>query len=99
MAKNGLGYYSAIQQAVASGLGLVIVLKFSIRLDLQTKQAAILGPEGFPRSQHWHILQSCERFLGGPGANFQSLVPKSPPALLKEKAEKVNPPLSSLHDQ
>lgn len=87
---------SAIKQAVANGLGIAVVPKRSIALELQTQQLAILDVQEFPRIRHWHIVQIRERFLPPPATNFKQLVLENPSGLLKGNSE-TNLPAPCCH--
>ncbi len=80
---------SAIKQAVANALGIAVVPKRSIELELETGQLVILDVQGFPRIRHWHIVQIRERFLPPPAVHFKMLVLENPDGLWQGKRQKT----------
>ncbi|SMC05895.1 DNA-binding transcriptional regulator, LysR family [Sulfobacillus thermosulfidooxidans DSM 9293] len=65
---------SAIKQAVAHGLGIAVVPRRAIELELRTGQLVILDVQGFPRVRYWHVVQLRDRFLAPPAAHFKNLL-------------------------
>jgi DNA-binding transcriptional LysR family regulator len=64
----------AIKQSVQAGMGIGIISKHSIELELETNRLVVLDVEHFPILRHWHIVhrkdkrssiaaQEFERFL------------------------------------
>lgn len=51
-----LGSGEAIKQAVMSDLGISILSSFSLKLELQSKQLALLNVEGFPLNRNWYAV-------------------------------------------
>lgn len=47
----------AIKQSVQAGMGLGIISRHGIELELETKRLTILDVEHFPIMRHWHIVQ------------------------------------------
>lgn len=47
----------AIKQSVQAGMGLAIISRHGIELELETKRLAILDVTGFPIVRHWYIVQ------------------------------------------
>ncbi len=71
-----MGTNEAIKQSVQAGMGLGIISRHGIELELETKRLAVLDVEHFPIVRHWHIVhrkskrpsvaaQEFERFLLG----------------------------------
>jgi DNA-binding transcriptional LysR family regulator len=66
-----LGSGEAIKQAVMSDLGISILSSFSLKLELQSKQLALLNVEGFPLCRNWyavhrkgkHLTRAAKTFL------------------------------------
>lgn len=52
-----LGNNEAIKQAIAANLGVSIVSKRSISLELEQKQVVILPVQGFPLAHIWHLIK------------------------------------------
>lgn len=51
-----LGTNEAVKQAVMAGLGLSILSRLSIPLELQTGNISIIEMENFPLESHWYLL-------------------------------------------
>ena len=47
----------AIKQSVQAGMGLGIISRHGIELELETKRLAILDVAGFPIVRHWYIVR------------------------------------------
>lgn len=47
----------AIKQSVQAGLGIGIISRHAIEMELETGRLAVLDAEGFPILRHWHIVQ------------------------------------------
>lgn len=75
-----LGSNSAIKQAVANGLGIAVISRHAISLELQAGRLAVLDVEGFPLVRHWNVVQILDRSLPPPAAAFKALLlqPKEP---------------------
>ncbi|MBI5658772.1 MAG: LysR family transcriptional regulator [Nitrosomonadales bacterium] len=46
----------AIKQSVQAGMGVGIISRHAIELELETKRLAVLDVERFPIMRHWHIV-------------------------------------------
>ena len=64
-----LGSSEAIKQAVMAGLGLSVLSRHNLRLELEAGQIAILDVEGFPLIRSWYAVYLKNKQL--------SLVPKT----------------------
>ena len=64
-----LGSSEAIKQAVMAGLGLSVLSRHNLRLELEAKQIAVLDVEGFPLVRSWYAVHFKNKQL--------SLVPKT----------------------
>ncbi|OGN85133.1 MAG: hypothetical protein A2X23_02210 [Chloroflexi bacterium GWC2_73_18] len=62
-ARMELGSSGAIEQAVAAGLGLAVVSRWAIDLDLQVGRLAILDVAGFPLERRWSLVHLRSRRL------------------------------------
>lgn len=71
-----LGSNSAIKQAVAAGLGIAIIPKRAITLDLAANRLVILPVTGFPLIRYWHVVHSRDKNLPPPAAAFKNLLLK-----------------------
>lgn len=69
---------SAIKQAVYNQLGLAVVPRRSIELELRTKQLVTLDVQGFPLVRHWHIVHVNGRRLPPSATNFKHIMLNDP---------------------
>ncbi len=53
----------AIKQAIAAGLGLSVLSRYTLALEGSTGQLAILDVEGFPIQRHWYIVHPAGKQL------------------------------------
>lgn len=72
LASNG-----AIKRAVAGGLGVAIVSRHSVALELQLGLVVEVPVTGFPLHRQWHLVYPRGRRLGPVGAAFLAFVDDS----------------------
>ena len=51
-----LGSNEAIKQAVIGGLGVSVLSRHTLELDMPTKQFVVLDVKGFPIKRHWYFV-------------------------------------------
>lgn len=73
----------AIKQAVQAGMGLGIMSRHTVELELETKRLKILDVQGFPIVRYWHVVNRKNKRLSSVANAFKEF-------LLKE-AEKLVP--------
>ncbi len=64
----------AIKQAVQAGMGLGIVSRHTIELELETKRLLILDVEDFPIMRHWYLVHRKEKRLSPITRAFKDFV-------------------------
>jgi DNA-binding transcriptional LysR family regulator len=69
-----LGTNEAIKQAVRAGLGLGVVSKQTIELELQTGHLVTLPVEGFPIVRHWYVVHRTHKRLSAASQAFRDLL-------------------------
>lgn len=69
-----LGSNSAIKEAVANGLGIAVISRRAIDLELQAGRLAVLDVDGFPHKRYWHVVHMRDRFMPPPAAAFKTLL-------------------------
>jgi len=74
----------AIKQSVQAGMGLGIISRHSIELELETGRLAILDAEHFPIVRHWYIVHRKKKRLSGAAQAFRQF--------LLDEAEKLTAP-------
>jgi DNA-binding transcriptional LysR family regulator len=51
-----VGNNSAIKQGVIAGLGIALISRVAINLELEAKRLVILDVEGFPVMRQWRLV-------------------------------------------
>ncbi|HEY5994979.1 MAG TPA: LysR family transcriptional regulator [Gallionellaceae bacterium] len=74
----------AIKQSVQAGMGLGIISRHSIELELETGRLAILDAEHFPIVRHWYLAHRKNKRLSGAALAFKQF--------LLDEAEKLAAP-------
>ncbi len=64
----------AIKQSVQAGMGLGIISRHSIELELETGRLAILDAEHFPILRHWYIVHRKNKRLSGAAQAFKQFL-------------------------
>ena len=64
----------AIKQAVQAGLGLGVVSRHTIELELETRRLAVLPVESFPIVRHWFIVHRREKRMSAASQAFRDLL-------------------------
>ncbi len=72
----------AIKQAVQAGLGLGIVSRHTLELELETRRLAILNVVAFPILRHWYIVHRQGKRLSQVAATFKAFVVNEARSLL-----------------
>jgi DNA-binding transcriptional LysR family regulator len=60
----------AVKQSVQAGMGLGIISRQSIELELETGRLAVLDAEHFPIVRHWYIVHRKHKRLSGAAQAF-----------------------------
>ena len=71
----------AIKQAVRSGLGLSVVSKHTIELEMVTHKLSTLDVVGFPLMRRWHLVHRRGKRLSPAAAAFHAFVLAEAPGL------------------
>ncbi|HEX4208034.1 MAG TPA: LysR family transcriptional regulator [Ktedonobacteraceae bacterium] len=58
-----VGNNSAIKQGVAAGLGIALISRVAINMELETKRLVMLDVEGFPIMRQWYLLHVKDKHL------------------------------------
>jgi DNA-binding transcriptional LysR family regulator len=69
----------AIKQAVQTGLGLGIVSRHTVELELETNRPALLDVKHFPLKRHWYLVKRKDKQTSPVAQRFEAFVldPKS----------------------
>ncbi len=77
-----LGDNSAVKEAVAAGLGVALLSRHAIRMELALGRLAVLDVRGFPLQRRWYIVQRERQRLTHAAAAFKAFLLTSAEALL-----------------
>lgn len=69
-----LGSNSAVKQAVANDLGIAVISRHAVSLEVAAGRLVILDVEGFPVVRHWHVVHLRRKHLPPPAAAFKELL-------------------------
>ena len=64
----------AIKQAVQAGLGLAVVSRQTIELELETRRLVVLPVEGFPILRRWYVVHRSDKRMSAAAAAFMELL-------------------------
>lgn len=64
----------AVKQSVQAGMGLGIISRHSIELELETGRLAVLDAEHFPIMRHWYIVHRKNKRLSGAAQAFRQFL-------------------------
>jgi len=66
-----VGNNSAIKQGVIAGLGIALISRVAINLELETKRLVILDVEGFPVMRQWRLVHLKDKRLSATARAFK----------------------------
>jgi len=69
-----VGNNSAIKQGVAAGLGIALISRVAIDMELETNRLVILDVEGFPIMRQWRIVHIKDKHLSAAALAFKSFL-------------------------
>lgn len=69
-----VGNNSAIKQGVAAGLGVALISRVALDMELETNRLVILDVEGFPIIRQWRIVHLKEKNLPATARAFKSFL-------------------------
>ncbi|OLZ13224.1 transcriptional regulator [Sulfobacillus thermosulfidooxidans] len=69
-----LGNNSTIKQGVAHGLGIAVISRRVIQLELESKRLVILPVEGFPLKRYWYVVHLRGHYLPPPAKALKDLL-------------------------
>ncbi len=77
-----VGNNSAIKQGVAAGLGIALISRVAIELELEMKRLVMLDVEGFPLMRQWHLVHVKEKNLSATAYAFKNFLLQESPRVL-----------------
>lgn len=69
-----VGNNSAIKQGVTAGLGIALISRVAIDMELETNRLVILDVEGFPIIRQWRIVHVKDKYLSATAKAFKSFL-------------------------
>jgi LysR family transcriptional regulator, low CO2-responsive transcriptional regulator len=72
----------AVKQAVQAGMGLGIMSRHTIELELITNRLKILDVNGFPIIRHWHVVHRKNKRFSKVAKTFKDFLLKEAPSLI-----------------
>ena len=69
-----MGNNSAIKQGVAAGLGVGLISRVALDMELETNRLVILDVEGFPIMRQWRIVHLKDKHLSATALAFKSFL-------------------------
>ncbi len=69
-----MGNNSAIKQGVAAGLGIALISRVALDMELETDRLVILDVEGFPILRQWRIVHLKDKNLSAPSLAFKAFL-------------------------
>ncbi len=69
-----VGNNSAIKQGVAAGLGIALISRVAIYMELETNRLVILDVEGFPIVRQWRLVHVKDKRLSATAKAFKSFL-------------------------
>ncbi|HYT33489.1 MAG TPA: LysR family transcriptional regulator [Ktedonobacteraceae bacterium] len=69
-----MGNNSAIKQGVAAGLGIALISRAALDMELETERLVILDVEGFPIMRQWRIVHLKDKHLSATALAFKAFL-------------------------
>lgn len=82
-----VGNNSAIKQGVAAGLGIALISRVALDMELETNRLKILNVEGFPVVRQWRLVHVREKHLSATARAFKSFLIQHADRRLRHKEE------------
>lgn len=84
-----VGNNSAIKQGVAAGLGIALLSRVALDMELETNRLVILDVEGFPLVRQWRLVHLKEKYLSATARAFKVfLLQHADPRLRRKEVRK-----------
>lgn len=69
-----VGNNSAIKKGVAAGLGIALLSRVALDMELETNRLVILDVEGFPIVHQWRLVHLKEKNLSATARAFKTFL-------------------------
>ena len=73
-----VGNNSAIKQSVAAGLGVALISRVAIDIELETKRLVMLDVKGFPIMRQWRLVHLQDKNLSATAHAFKHFLLQHP---------------------
>lgn len=80
-----MGNNSAIKQGVAAGLGIALISRVALDMELETNRLVILDVEGFPIMRQWRIVHLKDKHLSATALAFKEFLLENADRRLRRK--------------
>jgi DNA-binding transcriptional LysR family regulator len=77
-----LGNNSAVKEAVAAGLGIALLSRHAIRMELALKRLVVLDIQGLPLRRQWYIVHREDKRLSRAAVAFRAFLLTSAEVIL-----------------
>ena len=81
-----LGNNSAVKEAVAAGLGIALLSRHAIRMEIALKRLVVLDVQGLPLRRQWYVVHREDKRLSRAAAAFRAFLLTSAEAVLASTA-------------
>jgi DNA-binding transcriptional LysR family regulator len=82
-----VGNNSAIKQGVSAGLGIALISRVALNMELETGRLVILNVEGFPVVRHWRLVHVKDKHLSATAKAFKSFLIQHADRRLRHKGD------------
>ena len=81
-----VGNNSAIKQGVAAGLGIALISRVALDMELETNRLVILDVEGFPIIRQWRLIHLKDKYLSPAAHAFKAFMLQNADRRLRRKS-------------
>ncbi|MBF8299612.1 MAG: putative transcriptional regulator, LysR family [Dehalococcoidia bacterium] len=78
-----LGDNSAVKEAVAAGLGIALLSRHTIRMELALRRLVVLDVKGLPLRRQWYVVHRQDKRLSRAAVAFKAFLLTSAEAVLE----------------
>ncbi len=82
-----VGNNSAIKQGVAAGLGIALISRVALDMELETGRVVILDVEGFPIIRQWRLVHLKDKYFSPPARAFKAFMLQNADHRLRRKPQ------------
>lgn len=85
-----VGNNSAIKQGVAAGLGIALISRVALDMELETNRLTILDVEGFPIMRQWRLVHLKDKNLSSTARAFKTFLLQHADRRVRRKEDSQN---------